>query len=67
MSLMPQHYPVIDKLINALGETVEELKKNPRQCEKGSKAMYGMVAKVPDENLTEEFVVYYMDQVYRYR
>lgn len=43
------------------------MKKNPKQCEKGSKAMYGMVAKVPDENLTEEFVVYYMDQVYRYR
>jgi len=23
MSLMPQHYPIIDKLITALGETIE--------------------------------------------
>jgi len=29
--------------------------------------MYGMVAKIPDESLTEEFVVHYMDQVYKYR
>ena len=67
MSLMPQHYPVIDKLIKAIRESVEELKKNPTQFESGSKAMYGMVAKIPDENLTEDFVIHYMDQVYRYR
>ena len=67
MSLMPQHYPVIDSLIKAIKESVEELKQNPTQFESGSKAMYGMVAKIPDENLTEDFVIHYMDQVYRYR
>lgn len=29
--------------------------------------MYGMVAEITDENLTEEFVVHYMDQIYRYK
>jgi len=43
------------------------MKQNPTQFESGSKAMYGMVAKIPDENLTEDFVIHYMDQVYRYR
>ena len=52
MTLMPQHYPVMDKIIQAIRESCEELKKNPTQFEKGSKAMYGMVAKIPDENLT---------------
>ncbi len=67
MSLMPQHYPIIDNLIKAIRESVEDLKQNPTQFESGSKAMYGMVAKIPDENLTEDFVIHYMDQVYRFR
>ena len=67
MTIMPQHYPVMDALIKAIRESVEEIKKNPGQYETGSKAMYGMVATIPDENLTEEFVVHYMDQIYRYR
>ena len=48
MSLVPQHYPILDKLIQAIRESCEDLKKNPTQFEKGSKAMYGMVAKIPD-------------------
>ena len=48
MTIMPQHYPVIDNLLKAIRESVEELKKNPTQFESGSKAMYGMVAKIPD-------------------
>ena len=67
MTIMPQHYPVMDALVKAIRESVEEMKQNPRQFETGSKAMYGMVAKIPDENLTEDFVVHYMDQVYKYR
>ena len=67
MTIMPQHYPVIDKLIESIKQSLIELKENPTQFENGSKAMYGMVAKIPDENLTEDFVVHYMDQVYRYR
>lgn len=67
MSLMPQHYPIIDNLVKAIRESVEDLKQNPTQFESGSKAMYGMVAKIPDENLTEDFVIHYMDQVYRFR
>jgi sphinganine-1-phosphate aldolase len=67
MTIMPQHYPVMDALIKAIRESVEEMKQNPNQYETGSKAMYGMVAKIPDENLTEDFVIHYMDQVYKYR
>ena len=48
MTIMPQHYTVMDKLITAIRETLEELKVNPKQFETGSKAMYGMVAKIPD-------------------
>ena len=48
MTIMPQHYPVMDGLIKAIRESVEEMKQNPNQYETGSKAMYGMVAKIPD-------------------
>ncbi len=67
MTIMPQHYPVMDRLIKAIRDSVDEMKQNPNQYETGSKAMYGMVAKIPDENLTEDFVIHYMDQVYKYR
>ena len=48
MTIMPQHYPVMDALIKAIQESISELKQNPTQFESGSKAMYGMVAKIPD-------------------
>jgi hypothetical protein len=42
-----------------------EVKTNPTLFELGSKAVYGMMAKIPDEAITEDFVVHYMDKLYK--
>lgn len=48
MSIMPQHCGIVDKLIESMVTCLDELQKNPSKYQEKSKAMYGMVAKIPD-------------------
>ena len=41
------------------------MKKDPSKYEKGTKAMYGMMASIPDEAIVEDFVVHLMDKMYK--
>jgi hypothetical protein len=34
--------------------------------ENDSKAVYGMIASIPDERVTEDFITRYMDHIYKY-
>ncbi len=42
-----------------------EIKKDPSLYDSGSKAVYGMIASIPDEAIVEDFIVHYMDKVYK--
>jgi len=52
MTIMPNHIGKVDNIIKAIKECIAEVKKNPSQYDLGSKAMYGMMAKIPDEAIT---------------
>ena len=64
---MPQHYDIADKLIEAFKSCIEKIHLNPELYESESKAVYGMMADIPDEAVTEEFLAFFMDEIYRYR
>lgn len=63
---MPQHVEIVDKILSTLGEAIEQVKTNPDKYEGGTKAMYGMLAKIPDELIVEDFMHYFMDEVYKF-
>ena len=48
MTMMPNHIGKTDSIIAAMKESVVELKENPNMYDLGSKAVYGMMAKIPD-------------------
>ena len=66
VSLMPQHHKKIDDIIECLNRSTEDIMRNPDKYENDSKAVYGMLAKIPDEAVVEDFMVHYMDQIYKY-
>lgn len=53
LSIMPQHSPIVDELVKAINESVEVVKREPDRYSSGTKAMYGMMASIPDEVLVE--------------
>lgn len=67
MSIMPQHCPLVDDIIRVMKEALEEILDDPTLYEKDSKAVYGMLAEIPDEVVVEDFMVRYMDNIYKFR
>lgn len=55
----------MDDIIKAMKECMTEIKENPNLYDLGSKAVYGMIASIPDEAIVEDFIVHYMDKVYK--
>jgi sphinganine-1-phosphate aldolase len=66
LSVMPQHEGIADELVKTINEAVADVKANPNKYETGTKALYGMMAKIPDEVLVEEFMHFFMDEVYKF-
>ena len=67
MSLMPQHCRLIDDILSVMEKSIKEIQSNPSLFDNDSKAVYGMLAKIPDEAVVEDFMVHYMDQIYKYK
>ena len=65
MTIMPNHIGKMDNIIVMVKECLQEVKKDPSKYEKGTKAMYGMMASIPDEAIVEDFVVHLMDKMYK--
>lgn len=65
MTLMPSHIGKIEGFIELINTCIKEIKEDPSLYDLGSKAVYGMMAKIPDEAITEDFVVHYMDKIYK--
>jgi sphinganine-1-phosphate aldolase len=65
MTIMPNHIGKMQDIMKMITLCLEEVMANPGLYELGSKAVYGMMAKIPDEAITEDFVVHYMDKIYK--
>ncbi len=46
---MPQHRQKVDDIVECLNKSVQDILNNPGKYENDSKAVYGMLAKIPDE------------------
>ncbi|KAK3283588.1 hypothetical protein CYMTET_8725 [Cymbomonas tetramitiformis] len=63
-SIMPTHIPTADQLLEDLAKAVSSVKANPDAGKDGSAAMYGMVAKIPDKAIVDDFIVQYFSEIY---
>jgi len=50
-----------------MSSALTEIAESPALYENDSKAVYGMLAKIPDEAVVEDFMVHYMDNMYKYK
>lgn len=63
-TLMPTHARIADQFLVDLKECVAETLAHPELKNDGSAAMYGMVAKVPDESIVDKFLCELMNKIY---
>lgn len=71
MTIMPQHVHIIDQLIADLKESIQYLRQNSNAMSdnnnKGTVAMYGMIAKVENANeeIVQDFLLSFMNAIYK--
>jgi len=56
---------IAEQFVVDLKASVEVVKANPALADKGSAAMYGNAAAIPSDAVVEDFLVSFMDHVYR--
>jgi sphinganine-1-phosphate aldolase len=49
------------KFLQDLRASVDDVKENPQKFSKGSAAIYGMAASIPDRSIVKDIVVGYLD------
>ncbi|XP_013419086.1 sphingosine-1-phosphate lyase-like, partial [Lingula anatina] len=64
-TLMPHHLNVLDGFIADLKAAAEDVKANPGQSAGGTAAMYGMMAKIPDKGIIDDFIVEFFSEMYK--
>ncbi|XP_064597644.1 uncharacterized protein LOC135464085 [Liolophura sinensis] len=64
-SILPHHVPFVEPLLQDLAKSCDEVKANKTLAKKGSAAMYGMVATIPDKAIINDFIVEFFSEVYK--
>ena len=65
MSILPQHTSsVVDTLIADLKFAVEEVRSHPELKNEGTAGMYGMIAKIPDRTIVDDFLKNFLSAMY---
>ncbi len=64
LMVTPAHTHHISKFLADLKECVAAVRANPSLSTEGMAAMYGMMAKVPDPSMVDQFLYQYMDERY---
>ncbi|KAK3088897.1 hypothetical protein FSP39_025176 [Pinctada imbricata] len=64
-SILPHHMPKADKFLDDLAESTKEVKNNKQLAKKGTAAMYGMIATIPDKAIISDFLVEFFSEVYK--
>jgi len=63
-SIMPHHLKSKDRFIADLAEAAETVRQHPELAKTGTAAMYGMMAKLPDSGLLDDFVTGFFSEMY---
>jgi len=61
---MPRHEHCADQFVTDMSESFQQLKINKKLAIKGSAAMYGIMAKIPN-TIVEDFVLEFFNQMYK--
>ncbi|MBU6155068.1 MAG: hypothetical protein KGP28_12255, partial [Bdellovibrionales bacterium] len=64
LTITPANEPVLNEYLTDLKAAFETAKAHPELAGEGMAAMYGMVAKIPDPTMVNQFLYQYMDQRY---
>jgi glutamate/tyrosine decarboxylase-like PLP-dependent enzyme len=64
LTITPANAPIVNQYCADLKESYEFAKAHPELGGEGMAAMYGMVAKLPDPTMVNQFLYQYMDQRY---
>jgi len=56
-----------DHFRNDLTEVIEEVEKNPDVESKGTAAMYGIAATIPDRSIVTDFARVFLDTLYKFK
>jgi len=64
LTITPANEPVIAEYLSDLKAAFDTAKAHPELAGEGMAAMYGMVAKIPDPTMVNQFLYQYMDQRY---
>ena len=65
LMVTPAHATIASKFLADLRECAEHARANPAASQQGTAAMYGMMAKIPDRKLVKEYILKYMDDLYK--
>jgi len=60
----PAHAGIVDRFLDDLQASVDEVRANPESATSGQAAMYGMMATLPDSDMLEEIVLQTLDGLY---
>eukprot|EP00117_Sycon_ciliatum_P031351 scpid52964/ scgid24538/ Sphingosine-1-phosphate lyase; Sphingosine-1-phosphate aldolase len=64
-TIMPHHIGREMVFINDLTESADEVRGKASLSSKGTAGMYGMVAKIPDRAVVDEFILQFFDKAYK--
>eukprot|EP01111_Echinosteliopsis_oligospora_P012158 TRINITY_DN4138_c0_g1_i2.p1 TRINITY_DN4138_c0_g1~~TRINITY_DN4138_c0_g1_i2.p1 ORF type:complete len:542 (+),score=131.79 TRINITY_DN4138_c0_g1_i2:88-1713(+) len=64
LTIMPIHMKIKQTFIDNLLSSIDTVLSQPSLQSQGSAAMYGMVAKIPSEEVVEDFLVSFLSKVY---
>lgn len=64
LTLMPPHADHVDGFLNSLRAAVDYVRAHPELANEGNAATYGMVAKIPDDTVIEQFLVSFFGKVF---
>ncbi|KAL3892346.1 hypothetical protein ACJMK2_004559 [Sinanodonta woodiana] len=64
-SILPHHVGVVDELLAVLKSSAQEVKENKSLAKKGTAAMYGMMATIPDKAIINDFITEFFSEIYK--
>jgi len=64
LSVLPQHARTVDKFLEDLNKSVEYVRAHPECANQGTTGVYGMVAKVPDKGIINDFITKFFGSLY---
>ncbi len=65
LMVTPAHAGIAPRFLADLRECAEHARANPAASQQGTAATYGLLAKIPDRSKVKDFILQYMDDLYK--